>query len=699
MNQRTIKYFISLLIIVLSVGLSGCNDPAPPTIGCRPIELINAIVQANADKDHDQIILPNNCIYELGNPIFEIPDPDTSADYEYAGLPPITSPITIIGNGSSIIRPNAQGTDDFRLIFVASGGSLALVDLTLENGLVSGYGGAVLVDEGTITLNQCILSNNLSTYAPGGAIASFNGHVVLTNSVIRNNSAGSGGGIYASESSVEIDFESLLEDNQSHGGGGAISMSGGDLTIYNSMIRNNSALSNGGAISAHYSRVTLHGDLLEGNISNTGGGGIFSIGSRNYISNSIIRQNQALDGGGMMLDFSPTEISQDTHIIENIADAIGGGIGLNRSANLSLENSTIANNQAGTNGGGIGQYETQGNSMINISNCTLSGNSAFYLGGGIHVNSDGWSIQNTTISGNNSSEGGGLFNNGILEMVNSTISGNQAEEGGGVMQSGYDEAYFSFVTVAENTAISGGGLEVDVARIKITNSIVAGNSPQNCLGDIVPINRNLDDDSSCGFSLTGDPLLEPLNDNGGPTYTHAIASFGPAAEVAVPCTATSLNLSTPVDYDQRGVARPQGVACDLGAFEAEISAMMSPPLPGCVYTASKNSNCRESDFNQAPVLEILMEGETAALVALNPENTYGKFSLQSGEQCWMALHLMTPPDGSGDCPVSMENPLQVPVEKEPETKTCKPTMGEAACKRAGGTWIEGITEADHCSCP
>jgi hypothetical protein len=129
--------------------------------------------------------------------------------------------------------------------------------------------------------------------------------------------------------------------------------------------------------------------------------------------------------------------------------------------------------------------------------------------------------------------------------------------------------------------------------------------------------------------------------------------------------------------------------------------MMSPPLPGCVYTAAKNSNCRESDFNQAPVVEILMQGETAALVALNPESTYGKFALSSGERCWIALSLMAPQDESGDCPVPVENPIQVPEEKEPQKKktTCKSTLDETSCKKAGGIWVGGVTEASHCSCP
>jgi hypothetical protein len=316
----------------------------------------------------------------------------------------------------------------------------------------------------------------------------------------------------------------------------------------------------------------------------------------------------------------------------------------------------------------------------------------------VYMNSGDLTIQNSSFYGNSAGEGGGIFNGGSMQIVNSTFSGNQAEEGGGILHAAYTDADLSFVTVTENSAISGGGLEVDRSRINITNSIVAANSPQNCLGNFLPINSNLDDDGSCGFSIIDDPQLGPLADNGGPTHTHAI-TFGPALEMADPCTKTVNNISSTVLQDQRGVTRPQGVACDLGAYEAELSALMSPPLPDCVYQVSKNSNCRESDFNQAPVVVILMQGDSAALVALNPENTFGKFALQSGEHCWIALNLMQPQGDSEECPVPEENPIQIPEEKEPEKKNCKPTMGEAACKRAGGKWVGGITEAPHCSCP
>ena len=68
----------------------------------------------------------------------------------------------------------------------------------------------------------------------------------------------------------------------------------------------------------------------------------------------------------------------------------------------------------------------------------------------------------------------------------------------------------------------------------------------------------MDSDGTCGFTLTADPLLGPLQDNGGPTLTHALSSSSPAID-------SGDNTYCP-STDQRGVERSDG-ACDIGAYE------------------------------------------------------------------------------------------------------------------------------------
>jgi hypothetical protein len=98
-----------------------------------------------------------------------------------------------------------------------------------------------------------------------------------------------------------------------------------------------------------------------------------------------------------------------------------------------------------------------------------------------------------------------------------------------------------------------------------------GTATSNCNETLDSLGYNLADDDSCGFTeptdlLVDDAMLGPLADNGGPTETHALLSGSPAIDAGSPnCP--------PPDTDQRGVVRPQGAACDIGAFESMIGTI------------------------------------------------------------------------------------------------------------------------------
>jgi hypothetical protein len=150
-------------------------------------------------------------------------------------------------------------------------------------------------------------------------------------------------------------------------------------------------------------------------------------------------------------------------------------------------------------------------------------------------------------------------------------------------------------TIANNQAIAGGGLtNVKLsasasATTSFRNSIMANNTDlsgfgPNCLNPnlgagaatLTSNDHNLDSGVTCGFTQSGDrvnadPLLGPLADNGGPTWTHALMDNSPAIDAAgsATCPAT----------DQRGVARPQGQGCDIGAYEAERTTVQYLYLP------------------------------------------------------------------------------------------------------------------------
>jgi len=196
-------------------------------------------------------------------------------------------------------------------------------------------------------------------------------------------------------------------------------------------------------------------------------------------------------------------------------------------------------------------------------------------------------IVRSTISGNTADEGGGIWACGGHNVVLSTISGNAAVTRGGGIASRCAGMGLSSSTVSSNTAgESGGGIlnwggaregEPGSSGIIIENAIVANNSPQDCfhtdfIGEHTVLSRggNLDSDDTCklistiiGFEdLPGvDPLLGPLADNGGLTQTHALLAGSPAID------ANNIKCPPSPSHDQRFVTRPQGPACDIGAFE------------------------------------------------------------------------------------------------------------------------------------
>jgi len=194
-------------------------------------------------------------------------------------------------------------------------------------------------------------------------------------------------------------------------------------------------------------------------------------------------------------------------------------------------------------------------------------------------------IRDSTVSGNAAyrgfftvgSAGGGVFSahctfSGYSTIINSTLSGNSASSGGGIFARG---AAINNSTLSGNSAGRGGGGGISgVATIQ--NSIVANNSGGNCAGTMTSNGYNLSSDGSCNFNGPGDlnntnPMLGPLQNNGGPTQTMAVPSGSPAVDAGNPsgCTDGSGHL---LKTDQRGQPRPDAEdtgGCDMGAYESQ----------------------------------------------------------------------------------------------------------------------------------
>src|SRR6266550_1947140 len=334
--------------------------------------------------------------------------------------------------------------------------------------------------------------------------------------------------------------------------------------------------------------VSISGLTIIDGVAADRGGGILNDHSTLTVSNCTINGNQvyAGGGGGIYNDGEAGSASleiNNSSVIYNGSNDRGGGIynnGVSGSATLTINNSIVSGNVVGSAGGGIYNDGYQGSATLTITNSTLSDNSAVSAGsnGGAIVNNglDGsatLTVTNSTVSGNSAASfAGGIYNDGAfgsttLTMNNSTLSGNSAYFAGGIFNDG---DFFG----------SGGSatLEIGDAILKTGSS---GANIENYEGAVTSHGYNLSSDNGGGvLTATGDqintdPLLGPLQDNGGPTFTHALLTGSPAIDAGDP-NFNPNSFNPPMVYDQRGTGfnRVVNGRVDIGAFE--VQAVPSP---------------------------------------------------------------------------------------------------------------------------
>ncbi|MET7934159.1 right-handed parallel beta-helix repeat-containing protein [Streptomyces sp. NPDC005322] len=246
-----------------------------------------------------------------------------------------------------------------------------------------------------------------------------------------------------------------------------------------------------------------------------------------------------------------------------------GGGGIANAQHMTLRRVTVTGNSAGYGGGVFNVPD----SHLDLIDSSVSENVAGEAGG-IRFDDSG-TVTNSTIAGNRVTNpgdrpgslggyGGGIDIRGLgpVEILNSTVIGNRSSDGGGGIN--IAPAYLDSLPRPIPDVI-----DLPLGRLTLRNSIVAGNTVDGAAADcekafatIASRGHNIDSDGSCRLTAVGDlpsrtPLVGPLADNGGPTDTAALLPGSPALDAADGCPAT----------DQRGVARPQGASCDIGAYE------------------------------------------------------------------------------------------------------------------------------------
>jgi hypothetical protein len=246
-------------------------------------------------------------------------------------------------------------------------------------------------------------------------------------------------------------------------------------------------------------------------------------------------------------------------------DGGGGGI-RNVGGTVIVEECTFASNTSNA-GGGI----TSSGGAVIVSSSIFSDNAAYDVGGGIYTYGGAITISNSTFAGNDAGAGGALyiFDSTVI-VSNSTFTGNSGGNGGAIMSFGLaGNLTVINSTLADNSAANGGGGAINtVSAFTLKNTIVANSlAGGNCAGAITDGGGNLSfPDTTCP-GINADPMLGPLQNNGGPTWTMALGEGSAALDAGndAICAAPPVN-----NLDQRGVTRPQGLHCDIGAVEQII---------------------------------------------------------------------------------------------------------------------------------
>jgi hypothetical protein len=622
--------------------------------------LRGAIIAANANVNADPVVITLQAATTYSLTLTNATQENAAATGDL-DITTILHTVTIVGGGSSgpdatIIDAAGLNIGNFRdraFQITSSGVSATFQDLVIQNGnaadsgtsgastnptaqnsnraggcILNGAGidsfGTTLNGGGSVTLTNVIvqscqalgkgdtvLNDHTSLDALGGGLASLGvtGNVIITSNTFADDSAVGGNG---------GNFNNGAGSNAK---GGSIYFEGGTLNVDGSRIDNSAA--NGG----NGGNQDQNGQTNGGFGGNAQGGGVYVGGGTGTINNTTF-ENTVANGGNSGTGGNGSEPA---------GGADGGGL-------YSLGNVTVTNSTFHLAGA------TGGNSGDTFGSTCLGGHTSLEAGGarGGAIFADGGSlIINTATFANNFAVGGNGGNGGqtdgglncgahgkgglayggaiannaaTINMKHGTLSLNNAQAGNtGVNQGGANKPP---QPVAEGT---GGGIRVGPGSVTLENTIIAGNTAANGLGDttgaptpgpnvdgtIISNGHNLLGvaTDAAGFSGTGDqtgadPMLAALADNGGPTQTMALSPGSPAIDAGVAAGSSFDQRGRPRTYDDPSVVNAAtSDATDIGAFElqplcsltcpTDISVSNDPDQCGAVvnYTEPSGDGC------------------------------------------------------------------------------------------------------------
>lgn len=480
----------------------------------------------------------------------------------------------------------------------------------------AGSSGGAIYNLGALTLSNCWVMENVAGNGGTGGRAAvggagglgggiFNlGNLTLMSCFVSSNASGVGG----AGGSAATEQPGKAGGPGGHGGG---IFSLGEVQVHDSCLNSNRAGA-GGAGSRGYQPQqypTTFGSGWPGGAGGAGGSG-GAVYCTTNCSLSGVRMNANAAGNGGNGGGGGHGWRFGSGGAGGAAGPGGSGGSIYMAGTASIGGATLEANDAGRGGvggnggdagygsgspgmGGFGGTGGNGGGMCSVGAvaliaCTVSSNRAGHSGlGGMGGNpylSPSWpreggsgggvsgiaALTNCTITGNTSGNGyGGGHGGGCLgplTLVNCTITGNSS---GGPLPE-----FPALAAYADGGGVTGNAL--------LANTIVALNTDYTGMGDdhvwpdvagsFTSLGGNLIGNSTGGFGFTSedltgvagaplDPLLAPLADNGGPTWTRALLPGSPAID-------SGRNTAAP-NTDQRGLPRIICGAADIGAFEVQ----------------------------------------------------------------------------------------------------------------------------------
>ena len=504
-------------------------------------------------------------------------------------------------------------------------GTLTLNSCTLSGNTAGALGGGIR-SNGTLTLNSCTLSGNSA--GNGGGIFIFSGTFNLSNTIVAGNTAPTNPDV---SGTINAGDYNLIGNSQGtiFSGSPSHNLTNVDAklgpladnkgpTFTRALLPGSPAIDAGNTTFTTDQRGRVRPFDFAG-VANAAGGNGSDIGAfelnetpqsgANFVVNQITDTDdgvcgptnctlrEAINAAEGNADASTITFDATTFATRQTI-ALGGTALPGVLSTITITSPAAGLNiDAGNRSGIFAVFGSPSVGDLTLSNLSLSNGNAFGKGGGIRNDGGRVALTNCTLASNSSvGNGGGIYNNGTLTLTNCTLASNSSRSlgsvnGGGI--SNYGTLTLFNCTLAGNSSDFGGGI-FNGGTLNLNNSIVAGNSAPfggpDIFGPVTSGDYNLVQDTS-GAMLSGthnvtgqDPLLGPLKDNGGPTFTRALLAGSPAIDAG----------NSALTSDQRGRKRPVDVpdvadatggnGSDIGAFEFD------PPQSGPNFVVNQTDD-------------------------------------------------------------------------------------------------------------